>query len=126
MEGHMATALGLTADQQAKMKAIHEKYRDAAKANHASARAQSQAFRTAMEDPKASDAQLRQAFDEMNAQRFQSLLQRRAMRQEMRAVLTPDQQAKADAMRAEMKDRMKARMEQRMKDWKDRQPPQNP
>lgn len=126
MEGHMAAVLGLTADQQSKMKAIREKYRDAAKADHEATRAQAQAFRAAMEDPKTSEAQLRQAFDQMNGQRFQFLLRQRAMRQELRAVLTPDQQAKADAMRAEMKDRMKARMEQRMKDWKDRQPPQNP
>ncbi|HZU53769.1 MAG TPA: Spy/CpxP family protein refolding chaperone [Holophagaceae bacterium] len=122
----MATALGLTPDQQAKMKAIREKYRDAGKADHEAARAQEQAFRAAMEDPKTSEAQLRETFDQMNARRFQGLLQRRAMRQEMRAVLTPDQQAKADAMRAEFKARMKTRMEQRMKDWKDRQPPQNP
>jgi Spy/CpxP family protein refolding chaperone len=122
----MAAALDLTPDQQAKLKAIHEKYRDAAKADHVSSRAQAQAFRAAMEDPKSSEAQLRQAFDQMNAQRFQGLLQRRAMRQEMRAVLTPDQQAKADAMRAAFRDRVKARMEQRREDWKDRQPPQNP
>lgn len=124
MGDHMAEALGLTPDQQSRMKAIREKYRDSGRAGHEAVRAQAQAFRAAMEDPKSTEAQLRQAFDQMNAQRFQALLQQRAMRQEMRAVLTPDQQAKADAMRAEFKDRMKARMEQRMKDWKSRQQPQ--
>jgi Spy/CpxP family protein refolding chaperone len=120
----MAKALGLTPDQQSRMKAIREKYRDSGKADREAVRAQAQAFRTAMEDPKSTETQLRQAFDQMNAQRFQALLQQRAMRQEMRAVLTPDQQAKADAMRAEFRDRMKARMEQRMNDWKSRQQPQ--
>ena len=119
---HMAAALGLTPDQQTRMKAIRDKYRESGKAEHEAARGQAQAFRAAMEDPKATEAQLRQAFDQMNAQRFRALLQRRAMRQEMRAVLTPDQQAKADAMRAEFKDRMK----QRRQDWMDRQPQQNP
>ena len=125
MGEHMATALGLTPDQQTRMKAIRDKYRESGKAGHEAARAQAQAFHAAMEDPKTSEAQLRQAFDQVNAQRFQALLQRRAMRQEMRAVLTPDQQAKADAMRAEFKDRMQARMEARRAAWKNR-PPQNP
>lgn len=125
MGEHMATALGLTPDQQTRMKAIRDKYRESGKAGHEAARAQAQAFRAAMEDPKTSEAQLRQAFDQMNAQRFQAMLQHRAMRQEMRAVLTPDQQAKADAMRAEFRDRMKARMEARRAAWKNRQP-QNP
>ncbi|HET8901448.1 MAG TPA: Spy/CpxP family protein refolding chaperone [Holophagaceae bacterium] len=122
MGEHMATALGLTPDQQSRMKAIRDKYRESGQAGHEAARTQAKAFRAAMEDPKTSEAQLRQAFDQMNAARFQSLLERRAMRQELRAVLTPDQQVKADAMRAEFRDRMKARMEARRAAWKSRQP----
>ena len=121
----MAAALGLTPDQQTRMKAIRDKYRESGRAEHEAAQAQAQAFRAAMEDSKASEAQLRQAFDQMNAARFQRLLQHRAMRQELRAVLTPDQQAKADAMRAAFRDRMKARMEARRAAWKNREP-QNP
>ena len=109
-----ATALGLTPEQQAQRKTIFEKYRDGARANHEAVRAQAQAFRTAMQDPKVSEAQLRQAFDQMNAARFQGMLQHRAMRQELRAVLTPDQQVKADAMRARFRERRHARMERRI------------
>ena len=119
-----ATVLGLTPEQQAQRKAIFEKYRDGARASHEAARAQTQAFRTAMEDPKASEAQLRQAFDQMNAQRFQAMIQHRAMRQEMRAVLTPDQQAKADTLKAQFRERRHARMERRIQ-WMQKRLDQN-
>ncbi|HXC16527.1 MAG TPA: Spy/CpxP family protein refolding chaperone [Holophagaceae bacterium] len=114
MPTRVVTALDLTPEQQAQRKAIHGRYRDAARANHEAVRAQAQAFRAAMQDPKASEAQLRQAFDQMNSQRFQGLLQRRAMRQELRATLTPDQQAKADTMRAQFREHRRARMERRI------------
>ena len=126
---HMAKLLDLSPEQQDQMKAIHEKHHAALKADHDAVRAQSQAFHAAMEDPKADPAQLRQAFDQMNAARFQTLLEGRAMRQEMRAILTPDQQAKADAMKAQFKERMQARFEAHRAAWKQRtqeNAPQNP
>ena len=124
--GRMAERLGLSPEQQAKLKAIHESHRTAMKANHETTRAQAKAFRAAMEDPKASETQLRQAFDQLNAQRFQSLLAKRAMRQEMRVVLTPDQLQKWDAQRALFQEQMKTRMEQRHKGWMENQPdPEN-
>lgn len=122
---HLAEALDLSPDQQTRLKAIRDKHQAALKADQEASRAQAEAFRTAMEDPKASEAQLRQAFDQMNARRFQALLDRRAQRQEMRAVLTPEQQAKADTLRAAFKDRMRARMAQRRQGWMDRQAPEN-
>lgn len=120
MARHLAQTLDLSPEQQTKMKAIHEKHAGALKADHEAARVQSEAFRAAMEDPKASEAQLRQAFDQMNAARFQTMLEGRAMHQEMRAVLTPEQQAKADAMRAEFRERAKARMEHRIQGMQER------
>lgn len=109
-----ANALGLSSEQQAQIKAIRQKHQDAFKADHEAARTQAKAFRAAMEDPKASEAQLRQAYDQMSARRFQGLLERRAMRQEVRAVLTPDQQAKVDAMKARFREHRRARMERRI------------
>ena len=117
---HLAEALGLSPEQQTKMKSIHEKHATTMKADHEAVRAQAQAFRAAMQDPKADPAQLRQAFDQMNAARFQMLLEGRAMRQEMRAVLTPDQQAKADAMKAEFRQRRHDRMERRIQEMQKR------
>jgi Spy/CpxP family protein refolding chaperone len=113
-QARAAMTLGLTPEQQAQRKTILGKYRDGARANHEAARAQSRAFRAAMQDPKISEAQLRQAFDRMNAARFQGMLQRRTMRQELRAVLTPDQQVKADAIRAQFREHRRARMERRI------------
>ena len=119
--GRMAQALGLSPEQQARMQAIREKHLDALKGGREASHAQFQSFRTAVEDPKVTEPQLRQAFDQMNAIRFQSLLDRRAMRLEMRAVLTPEQQAKADAMKAAFKARIKARMAERRAAWMNRQ-----
>ena len=123
--GSMAQVLGLSPDQQARVKAIRERHQDALRTDHETARAESQAFRAVMQDPKAGEPQLRQAFDQMNAARFQALLEGRAMRQEMRAVLTPDQLAKADALKARFRERHRARMERRMKAMQ-RQLDQNP
>lgn len=122
---HLAQALDLSLEQQTKMSAIREKHSVAMKADREASRARFEAFHAVLENPKASDAQLRQAFDQLNANRFQSLLDRRAMRLEMRAVLTPEQQAKADAMKAAFKERMKARMEERRAAWAERQPLKN-
>ena len=114
----MAKVLDLSPEQQDQMKAIREKHQATLKADHEAVRAQAQAFHAAMQDAKADPAQLRQAFDQMTAARFQALLEGRAMRAEMRAVLTPDQQAKADAMKAQFRDRMKARFEARRAAWR--------
>ncbi len=109
-----ANVLGLSPEQQTKIQAIRQKHREAIKADHAALRTQGQAFRTAMKDPKASESQLRQTFDAMNAGRFQMLVERRAMRQELRAVLTPDQQAKAEAMKARFREHRREHMEHRI------------
>ena len=126
---HMAKILDLSPEQQTQAKAIHEKHQAALKTDREAMRAQSKAFHAAMQDPKASEAQLRQAFDQMNAARFQSMLESRAMRLEMRAILTPDQQAKADAMKAQFQEHMKARMAAHRAAWQQHQsqtpPPQN-
>lgn len=111
---HLAEALGLSPEQQTKMKAIHEKHASTMKADHEAVRAQAKAFRAAMRDAKTDPGQLRQAFDQMSAARFQTLMEGRAMHQEMRAVLTPDQQAKADTMKAEFRARRHERMECRI------------
>lgn len=107
-------ALGLSAEQQTQIKAIRQKHQEVLKADHQAMREQNRAFRAAMEDPKTTEAQLRAAFDQVNARRFQALVERRAMRQEIRAVLTPDQQAQADAMKARFRERHRARMERRI------------
>jgi Spy/CpxP family protein refolding chaperone len=111
---HLAEALGLSPEQQAKMKSIHEKHAAALKADREALRTQAQAFKATLKDAKADPAQLRQAFDQASGARFQMLLEARAMRQEMRAVLTPEQQAKADAMKAAFHARRQARMERRI------------
>ena len=122
----MARILDLSPGQQTQAKAIREKHRGALKADRAAVRAQAEAFQAVMQDPKTGEAQLRQAFDQMNAARFQAMLEARAMHQEMRAILTPDQQAKADAMKAQFQERRKARMAARRAAWQQRHQAQDP
>lgn len=80
---HMAEALGLSADQQAKIKAIHEQER-----------AQIEALRA-----------------DQSLSREQKMEKRKALRestvQQVDAVLTPEQRPKAQAMREKARERMK-------------------
>ena len=77
----MAKALGLTADQQAKMKALHKQERDAQKAIH-------EDTTLSKEQKQAKSRELRKNFEDQR-----------------RALLTPEQQKKADEMREKMKER---------------------
>jgi Spy/CpxP family protein refolding chaperone len=80
---HLAEALGLSADQQAKIKAIHEQER-----------AQVEAIRA-----------------DQSLSREQKMEKRKALReatvQQVDAILTPEQRPKAQAMREKMRERMK-------------------
>lgn len=110
----LAEALGLSPEQQAKLEAIRAQHTAALKADREALQAEGRQLHGAMQDPAASETQLRQAFDRMNEARFKALMDRRALRQEMRAVLTPDQQAKADALKARFREERLARMERRV------------
>ena len=78
---HMAKALGLTADQQAKMKELHKQERDAQKAIH-------EDTTLSKEQKQAKSRELRKNFEDQR-----------------RALMTPEQQKKADEMREKMKER---------------------
>ncbi|MDR3683034.1 MAG: Spy/CpxP family protein refolding chaperone [Geothrix sp.] len=85
--------LNLSADQQAKVKAIHENHQAAFKTKGDATQAAHQALREAMLNP-ATDAKTLQALHEKaSAAQFDLMLEHRAVRQEILPLLTPEQKA---------------------------------
>src|SRR5689334_15854257 len=113
MEG-LAQKLNLSEDQRNRIQAIHERQRTQMQARMPEMKARHQALRDAMKDPKSSEAELRRRFDAVNELRFQRMMSARQSRQEIRAVLTPEQQAQADALREQFRTRVRARMRERL------------
>ena len=92
-------ALGLTPDQEKAARAVMDKHRPADQARRKAADQCEEALHAALEDPTATDAQLRALHAAASSARFQSLLEHRAELLERHALLTPDQQAKARRIR---------------------------
>ena len=95
----MFKALGLTAAQDQAVKAILDKHRPAESTLRQAARDKDEALRAAMDDPAATEAQLRALHAALSEARLQELLDHRSLALEINALLTPDQLAKAKAMR---------------------------
>jgi Spy/CpxP family protein refolding chaperone len=102
--GHMMKALGLTAAQQAQMKAIHEKYAPQMKTAFTASKPDRDAMRAAR--TRGDTAAVRAAREKMRADMAPTQKVREQEMAEMRGVLTPAQQQKFDASRAEMKAKM--------------------
>jgi Spy/CpxP family protein refolding chaperone len=107
----MAQTLNLSEAQKSSIKAIREKHRPDLLVRRDNARQAQIALRTALSEPKTPEVQLRILHDKAAAARFEMRLTRRAIHQEVLAVLTPEQRVKA----TEMHVRAQARMHNRMK-----------
>ena len=110
----LAAKLNLSEDQQTRIQAIRQRQRTQMQARLPEMKARHQALRDAMKDPKTSEAELRRRFDAMNDLRFQRMMAARQTRQEIRSILTPEQQAQADAMKEQFRTRVRARMRERL------------
>jgi Spy/CpxP family protein refolding chaperone len=97
----MMKGLDLTDAQKASLKAIADKHRDATKPQHEAAMAAMKAFHEAMMNPASTGEQLKALHDKASQAEFELALDRRAMMQESLAILTPEQKAKAEKLRAE-------------------------
>lgn len=102
-------ALSLTKDQEQALHALMEKRRPAAMALGEASRQKEEALRTAVEDPSTPEAQVRALHAAAADARLQELLDRRAMAKEVEALLTPEQQAKAKRLRADLAREREAR-----------------
>ena len=115
----MAKYLKLSDDQRAKIKAIHERHKDAMKGKREATQQTRRTFFEAAKDPNTSVEQLRNLHRAMSDQNFDMLLARRALRLETRQVLTPEQREKAAEAHGLMEARMhhrRERMGKRMAD----------
>ena len=108
--GFMAQQLNLSDDQKAAMKAIGQKHKDDMKAKHQAQREARKAFQSVMADPNSKAADIQAAHQTLSQRSLDIALAGHALRAEMRAVLTPEQQAKSDQMRADFKAKHQERM----------------
>ncbi len=108
--GHMARALDLTEAQKTSIQAIHEKHRPDMTARREAVRQTQTALQAAFRDAATPEAQLRTLHDKASAARFEMMLAGRSIRQEVDAVLTPEQRAKAADLRGTAQAHRRERM----------------
>jgi hypothetical protein len=95
----MFKALGLTQDQEKAVKAVLDRHKAAGKARETAAAEKEDALRDAVEDPAVPETRLHTLHLAAAEARLQSLMEHRAVVQEINALLTPDQLAKARRIR---------------------------
>lgn len=99
--------LDLTAAQNKAVKDLLDQHKPALQERHKAMAAKETALREALEDPAATEPQLRALAAASSAARLQEVLQERALFQDLQAVLTPEQRAKAERLRKKLqKERM--------------------
>jgi Spy/CpxP family protein refolding chaperone len=99
--GNMMKDLGLTADQQARIKAIHTKYQPQMKTLRAASKPDMDAIRAARASHDTTA--MRAARQKLRADMAPNQKVRQQEMAEIRSVLTPAQQQKLDTQRAQMK-----------------------
>jgi Spy/CpxP family protein refolding chaperone len=102
MGGGALRFLDRTAAQNKAVRDILDKHKPAMTDQHRILGAKAAALRDALEDPAASEAQLRSLAAVENSARLQMVLEQRAVFLAIQGVLTPDQQAKAERLRKKM------------------------
>jgi protein CpxP len=105
MRGMMFGGINLTDDQKAKMKEIGQSFRERTKSMHEQLRAQRQGLRQAGEGGTFNEALATQKLQDSAALQAKLMGEQFKMRQEMLAVLTPEQKTQLDQKRAEFKAR---------------------
>ena len=108
--GRMAEALDLTAEQRAQMRGIAEKYRGGPMGSHLSDLRQARVeLRKAIQDVKATDAQVQEPAREVASPAACEAGERHRMAIEMDRVLTEDQRQKAAELRQQRRERWESR-----------------
>ncbi|MBK8789568.1 MAG: Spy/CpxP family protein refolding chaperone [Holophagaceae bacterium] len=92
-EGRGLRGLNLSEAQQAQVKAIHGRHQAAFQAKGETAQAAHKALREAMADATTDAGTLKVLHDKASAARFDLMLERRAVRQEILPLLTAEQKA---------------------------------
>jgi Spy/CpxP family protein refolding chaperone len=100
----------LTDAQRVSIQGIREKHRPDLVLRRDAVRQAQAALRTALRDPATPEPQLRTLHDRASAAQFEVILARRSVRQDVQAVLTPEQRAKAVEMRGVAQGKARERM----------------
>jgi protein CpxP len=103
MRGMMFGGVNLTDDQKAKMKQIGESFRERTQSLHQQLRAKRQELRQASEGGTFNEALATQKLQESASLQAKLMGEQFKMRQEMLAVLTPEQKTQLEQKRAEFK-----------------------
>jgi len=101
--GMMLAGVNLTDDQKAKIKSIGESFRERTKSLHQQLRAKRQELRQAGEGGTFNEALATQKLQESAGLRAKIMAEQFNMRQQMLAVLTPEQKTQLEQRRAEFK-----------------------
>ena len=94
----LADQLNLTPSQRHQVRAIILNHRTTTQSLHIAARNARLAFAAAMSDPATTQDQLQALHQDLEGKQFQQALNLKAIRNEVRAILTPDQQVRFDQM----------------------------
>jgi Spy/CpxP family protein refolding chaperone len=108
----IARALNLTEAQKTSIHAIREKHRPDLVLRRDAAQQAQAALRSALQDATTPEARLRALHDKAASARFEVLLARRSVHQEVQALLTPEQRTKAAELRGAAQERRRERMRQ--------------
>ena len=98
----MASQLKLTDAQKASFQAILAKHKDSMADQGKALKAARKAFLEAMQKPETTPESLKALHRGLSDLQFNRMLERRAMRQEIRAILTPDQREQAARLEGRM------------------------
>ncbi len=108
----IAQSLHLTDPQKASIQSIRAKHLpDLALRREAVQRAQT-GLRAALRDAATPEAQLRALYDKAASARFELMLARRSVRQDIQAILTPEQRTLAAEFRGAAQERLRERRRQ--------------
>jgi len=109
MVDRMAEYLKLTDAQKSQIQAIQAKHADEIKAKVQAAVEAHKSFKEALKNPDTAATQLKPLYQAQADRDFDLLLDRRAMQNEIRAVLTPEQRAEMDKLQSFHRGMMKGR-----------------
>jgi Spy/CpxP family protein refolding chaperone len=102
MQGRMEKALNLTEAQKASVKEIRAKHKAALESKRDAAMAAHKAFMEAFRKPEAKAEDLRTLHRAMADANLEAMLEHRAVRDEIHAILTPEQREKAARLQGRM------------------------
>lgn len=106
----LADALGLSPEQRTQMRSITDKYRSGAMGDHLRDLRQARAdLRTAIQDVKATDAQVQDAARSVASHQAFVAVERHRMAIEIDRILTPEQKTKAAELRQQRRERFQQR-----------------